>query len=264
LIGNALLSLSVAVVVVLTMAGCRNKNDETPAAAPAETSASMIQKADELYAQRADLGKVRAAINTLRVARTTDFDNYDILWRSAKYDYYLGAHTPNEEEKNRAFREGIEVGKAAVNAHGDRPEGHFWLGANYGGSAQTGVLAGLSSISDIRDEMEQVLKIDPTYEGASAYMVLGQLDLEAPKMMGGDPERAITYLEKGDKLNPQNSMLKLQLAEAYFRTKRINDAKQELDEIAKMKPDPNFLPEHKEALEGAEKLRQKMEQQTAK
>jgi tetratricopeptide (TPR) repeat protein len=224
----------------------------------------MIQKADELYAQRADLGKVRAAINTLRVARTADFDNYDILWRSAKYDYYLGAHSPNEDEKNRAFREGIEVGKAAVNVHGDRPEGHFWLGANYGGSAQTGVLAGLSSISDIRDEMEQVLKIDPTYEGGSAYMVLGQLDLEAPKMMGGDPERAIAYLEKGDKLNLQNSMLKLRLAEAYFRTKRFNDAKKELDEIAKMKPDPNYLPEHKEALEGAEKLRQQIEQQTAK
>jgi tetratricopeptide (TPR) repeat protein len=251
-------------VIVLTMGGCRNKNDETSASAPAETSASMIQKADELYAQRADLGKVRAAINTLRVARTADFDNYDILWRAAKYNYYLGAHTPNEDEKDRTFREGIEMGKAAVNVHGDRPEGHFWLGANYGGSAQTGVLAGLSSISDIRDEMEQVLKIDPTYEGGSAYMVLGQLDLEAPKMMGGDPERAIAYLEKGDKLNLQNSMLKLRLAEAYFRTKRINDAKKELDEIAKMKPDPNYLPEHKEALEGAEKLRQEIEKQAVK
>jgi tetratricopeptide (TPR) repeat protein len=263
LIEHGLLRLGVALVVILMVAGCRNKNDDPAASAPAETSASMIQKADELYAQRADLGKVRAAINTLRVARTADFDNYDILWRSAKYNYYLGAHSPNEDEKNRAFREGIEAGKAAVSAHGDRPEGHFWLGANYGGSAQTGVLAGLSSISDIRDEMEQVLKIDPTYEGGSAYMVLGQLDLEAPKMMGGDPERAIAYLEKGDKLNLQNSMLKLRLAEAYFRTKRINDAKKELDEIAKMTPDPNYLPEHKEALEGAEKLRQQIEQ-TAK
>jgi tetratricopeptide (TPR) repeat protein len=246
------------------MAGCRNKNDETPAAAPVETSASSIQKADELYTQRADLGKVRAAINTLRVARTRDFNNYDILWRLAKYDYYLGAHSPNDDEKNRVFREGIEVGKAAVNLHGDRPEGHFWLGANYGGSAQTGVLAGLSSISDIRDEMEAVLKIDPTYEGGSAYMVLGQLDLEAPKMLGGDPERATATLEKGDKLNQQNSMLKLQLAEAYFRTKRINDAKKVLDEIAKMKPDPNYLPEHQEALDGAEKLRKKIDEQAAK
>jgi hypothetical protein len=59
-------------------------------------------------------------------------------------------------------------------------------------------------------------------------------------------------------------MLKLRLAEAYFRTKRINDAKKELDEIAKMKPDPNYLPEHKEALEGAEKLRQEIEKQAAK
>jgi thioredoxin-like negative regulator of GroEL len=95
-------------------------------------------------------------------------------------------------------------------------------------------------------------------------MVLGQLDLEAPKMLGGDPERATAYLEKGDKLNQQNSMLKLQLARAYFRTKRIGDAKKELDEIAKMKPDPSYLPEHKEALEGAEQLRKEIEQQAAK
>ena len=35
--------------------------------------------------------------------------------------------------------------------------------------------------------MEAVLKIDESYQGYSAYLGLGRLYLQAPKMLGGDP-----------------------------------------------------------------------------
>jgi tetratricopeptide (TPR) repeat protein len=203
---------------------------------------------------------LRAAINTLKEARTRDFSNYDILWRLSEYNYYLGSHTTNDEERGRAFREGIDTGKAAVQAKPDAVEGHFWLGANYGGSAKTSVLAGLSSIEDIRNEMQVVLRIDPSYEGGSAYMILGQVSLEAPKMLGGDPSAAVEYLQKGDRLDNANTMLKLQLAEAYYKTDRISDAKKKLDEIEKVAPDPDYLPEHREVLEGVKDLRKRIEE----
>ena len=255
-----LLALGVGILIFAGMSGCKRKasSDETTAAP--ESSQTLINQSLALYAQRDDLSKLRAAINTLKEARTRDFSNYEILWRLSQFNYYLGSHTTNEEERGRAFREGIDAGKAAIAAKPDAADGHFWLGANYGGNAKTGVLAGLSSIDDIRNEMQAVLKIDPSYEGGSAYMVLGQVSLEAPKMLGGDAAQAVEYLQKGDRLDHANPMLKLQLAEAYFKTDRIPDAKKKLDEIEKLPADPNYLPEQRDVLEGVKDLRKRIEE----
>jgi tetratricopeptide (TPR) repeat protein len=257
-----LLILILGILIFAGLSGCKRKasSDETTAAP--ESSQTLINQSMALYAQRDDLSKLRAAINTLKEARTRDFSNYEILWRLAEYNYYLGSHTTNDEERGRAFREGIDAGKAAIQAKPDAAEGHFWLGANYGGTAKTGVLAGLSSIDDIRNEMQAVLRIDPSYEGGSAYMILGQVSLEAPKMLGGDPAAAVEYLQKGDRLDNANPMLKLQLAEAYFKTDRIPDAKKKLDEIDKIPPDPDYLPENREVLEGVKDLRKRIEEKT--
>src|SRR5437870_5601214 len=140
--------------------------------------------------------KVREAIVQLRHAQLTDGGNYDVAWRLAKCNYYLGSHSPNEGEKENAFREGIKAGKLSVTLQDKKPDGHFWLGANYGGTAETSTLAGLTEVEDIKREMEIVIKLDEKYEGGSAYMVLGQTFLEAPLLLGGDREKAVEYLEK--------------------------------------------------------------------
>src|SRR5919205_151743 len=93
------------------------------------------------------------------------------------------------------------AGKAAVALQPNKPEGHFWLGANYGGNAAHSTLSNLSSFTDIKTEMEAVLKLDESYQGYSTYLGLGRLYLGAPKVFGGDVGKAIEYLEKGVKLN---------------------------------------------------------------
>jgi tetratricopeptide (TPR) repeat protein len=248
-------------VVALLPTGCRHQSDPDPVVSPAVSTQDLIAKADSLYAGREDISKVRSGLATLREARVKDYKNYDVLWRLAKYNYYLGSHTKNDAERDKAFSEGIEAGKAAVAAEPGRVEGHFWLGANYGGSAQTGTLAGLATVSDIREQMNEVIKIDPSYEGASAYMVLGQVDLEAPKLLGGNPSEALETLEKGVRLAGDNSMLRLRLAQAFSRNNRPADALKEIDDIEKMTPDPAYLPEHQQVLVEARELKGKIEEQ---
>ena len=51
----------------------------------------------------------------LRQARTADPNSYDALWRLAKFNYYLATHTEGDEQ-DKAFREGIDAGKAAYKA----------------------------------------------------------------------------------------------------------------------------------------------------
>lgn len=152
-------------------------------------------------------------IVALRQASTTDPDNYDAAWRLAKFNYYLATHL-NDNTRERAFREGIEAGKTAAKLQPDKPEGHFWLGANYGGTLESDTISDLASFDDVRKEMDAVLKLNEGYQDGSAYMVLGLLDLKAPRIVGGDPQKAVAEMEKGLRFGEANAFLRLHLAEA--------------------------------------------------
>lgn len=249
-----LMILSSALVVI----SCRKAPMAPVETGSARPSSEAIAQSEQLYAGRVDLVKVREAIVVLRQAQADHPADYDLAWRLAKYDYYLGAHSPESSEQDKAFHEGIEAGKLAVQLQDQKPDGHFWLGANYGGSAKISVLAGLSEVEDIKREMESVLKLDEGYQSGSAYMVLGQVYLEAPRLLGGDVEKAISYLEKGLKLGPDNAVLRVTLAKAYAAAHRDGDAKKQIDFLTTMKPTPGFEPEYNEAVADAKKVKEKL------
>ena len=220
-----------------------------------KAAAEKVDQADGLYARREDLGQARQAVALLRQARLEDYASYEIAWKLSRSDYYVGDHTTNDRERDDAFREGIESGMRAVKLQDGKPEGHFWLGANYGGSAKNSSLANLSSVEDIRKEMEAVIKLDQGFQSGSAYLGLGQLYLQAPRMLGGDRQKAIDYLEKGLRFGKENALLRLRLAEAYHLVNRDGDALKQIDYLSSMKVDPAFAAEYKEAVEKAQKLR---------
>ncbi|HSK65057.1 MAG TPA: TRAP transporter TatT component family protein [Pyrinomonadaceae bacterium] len=224
----------------------------------AKAAADRLAEADELYEGREDLNKARVCVAALRQARTADYGNYEAAWKLARAAFYVGDRSPNNSEKDDMFREGVQAGKAAVALQPDKPEGHFWLGANYGGEASQSTLANLSSVHDIKNEMETVLKIDESYEGHSAYLGLGRLYLQAPKVLGGDTAKAIQYLEKGVKLSPNNTMMRFHLAEAYVEANRDAEAKKQIETIMKTTPDPKYTAEHTDAVAKAQKLLQKI------
>jgi hypothetical protein len=249
----------VLVIAVVTLGiSCRKTATESgyrPAVRPA---AEAIAEADQLYTGRADLVKVRRGIVALRQAQAEDQANYDLAWRLAKFNYYLGAHSPDPTERDKAFHDGVEAGMLAVKLQDSKPDGHFWLGANYGGKAQTSMLSGLSEIDDIKREMETVIKLDEKYQSGSAYMVLGQVYLEAPGLLGGDTQKAIAYLEKGLRFGADNSLLRAHLAAAYAEAHRNDDERKQIDALLAMKPAPGFEPEHNEALAEVKKLQEKI------
>jgi hypothetical protein len=224
----------------------------------ARPAAEAISEADRFYAERPDLAKVRQAIVSLRQAQADDQANYDLAWRLAKYNYYLGAHSDNSTEQSKAFDNGLEAGKLAVKLQDGKPEGHFWLGANYGGRAKNSMMSGLSGTEDIKSEMERVLKIDERFQSASAYMVLGQVYCQSPRMLGGDVPKAIGYLEKGAKLAPDNALMRIRLAEAYAAANRNGEARKAIDELFAMKAVPGYEPEYNEAVAEAKKLQEKI------
>lgn len=252
----ALLLLAIALPIVGI--SCRKAAPATGNPVAVRPAAEAIAAADQLYAGREDLVKVRQGVVALRQAQAEDQANYDLAWRLAKFNYYLGAHSPDDGERDKAFHDGIEAGTLAVKLQDGKPEGHFWLGANYGGSAKTSILAGLSEFDDIKREMETVIKLDEGHQMGSAYMALGQLYLEAPGLLGGDTQKAIQYLEKGLKLGPDNALLRAQLVAAYVEAHRNEDARKQIDALLAMKPAAGYEPEYNEAVAKVKKLQEKI------
>ena len=241
------------------IASCSSKPDVQQEVAQDKTQAAdLVSQADKLYAERADLAKTREGIGLLRRATALDTGSYEAAWRLSRFDYFLGDHTKDKSERDRAFNEGVEAGRRAVKLQDTKPEGHFWLGANLGGRAENSTLSGLTSVDEIRTEMERVIQLDEGFEAGSAYMALGQIYLEAPKMLGGDPKRAVEVLEKGSRFGQENELYHLQLAKAYKEVKRIDDARRELNTVINMKPDPNYIPEHDDAVAEAKKILDEM------
>lgn len=244
----------ISVCLLLLATSC---NESTPKESPVADTASAaedIAGADQLYGQRADLLLLRRGIVSLRQARTKDPGNYDAAWKLSKFNYYLATHTDDSKERDTAFRDGIDAGKTAVQLQNEKPDGHFWLGANYGGAAEHSTIQGLATVNDIRDEMQTVLRLNEGYQDGSAYMVLGLVYLNAPSIVGGDPKKAVEEMEKGLRFGEPNAFLHLHLAEAYKKVGRNDDARKEIKKILSMTPDPNYVPEYKESSAAAQKL----------
>src|SRR5258708_17700174 len=165
-----LAALVFIVALAVVAISCRRAATATGETTSVRPPADAIAQADQLFAGREDLMKVRQAVIALRQAQAEDQGNYELAWRLAKFNYYLGDRSPDAGERDKAFHDGIEAGKLAVKLQDGKPEGHFWLGANYGGSAKTSMLAGLSEFDDIKHENENVIKLDERYQDASAYM----------------------------------------------------------------------------------------------
>jgi len=252
----------VILFVGIGLTGCQNSESVGQPLAEGgdeRLSVAKIQEAEPLYAAREDLARARVAVVILRQARSSDSKSYEAAWKLARAAYFVADHTEDSSECSEMFDEGVAAGNSAIKLQPDKPEGHFWLGANVGGKASHATLANPTSFQEVKQAMETVLKLDEGFQSGSAYIGLGRLYLEAPSMVGGDTAKAISYLEKGLKFGANSAVLHAYLAEAYESADRDTDAKKQIEILNSLNPDPQFAAEYKDALKRAKKVEQRLQ-----
>lgn len=221
--------------------------------APALPERSLSQqdpsgRADELYAAR-DTGDNLKQLLTLTEQWTSrDSSNYEAWWRLARARYYVGDREKDQAKKAKMFQSGVEAAKKAVATDDKRVDGHFWYAANEGEYANLkGALQSLGSVKTIRKEFESALAINPAYENGAIFSALGQIDLNLPRLLGGNEKRGIDRLEAGLKVGPDNAELKVTLAEVYIKKGRKDEARSLIDSVLKTN-DPGRSPVEMEEL----------------
>src|SRR5438045_8555243 len=98
-------SILLLLVAVCSLGISCRKGGTATNQAPVRPSAEVIAEADRLYEGRADWMKVRQAIVALPQAQADDPTNYDIAWRLAEFNYFLGSHNADSGEKEKSCRE---------------------------------------------------------------------------------------------------------------------------------------------------------------
>jgi tetratricopeptide (TPR) repeat protein len=208
-----------------------------------QTLDNPVYQADDYYLGRHNLANVYAGLRILQGAVAKDPNNYSAWWRISKFYNYLGRFSKASDQQ-RLFQKAVSAGEKAVALQPSRVEGHFWLGASYGLMADNlSFLKGLRLVDKIRTEMETAVKINPAFEEAAGLIALGRMDYRLPFFKGGDKQRSVELLEESLKLSPDNSLAMLYLADSYRALGRLNDARNLLDRILNLCPDPGYSTE---------------------
>lgn len=214
----------------------------------------LAQTADRLYADREHLASARKAADLWTAELTADGTAFEPAWKLARSCYWLGSHAPSTERRGFLER-GISAARQAIALGPDRPEGHFWLAANMGTLAESfGLRAGLKYRKPVKDELETVLRLDPSFMQGSADRVLGRWYYRVPRLFGGSKVRAIEHLRASLAYDSESTISHFFLAEVLIDDGRADLARAELQRVLDAPLSAQFAPEDREYKEKARLL----------
>jgi tetratricopeptide (TPR) repeat protein len=155
-----------------------------------------------------------------------------VLARLARANFFLG-DIANKGQRSHYYEQGRQYAQTILQEDPQRVEGHYWLGLNLAGLADANRLQGMRLLPQILSELERAAAIDPGYDQAGAYRVLGRIYYQAPSrpLSVGDVNKSLDLLTKATKLTPANSTNRLYLAETLLKLGRQDQAAQELRQI---------------------------------
>ena len=209
---------------------------------------------DRLYADRATLASARRAAELWAADLLASPSSFESAWKLARAHYWLGGHAPDGERRGFLER-GIEAARKAIALQPNRPEGHFWLAANMGTLAESfGLRAGLRYRGPVKQELETVLKLDPSFMNGSADRVLGRWYHRVPGLFGGSDTKAEQHLRASLKYDENSTVSRYFLAELLIDRGRSAEARTELQKIIDAPINPEWAPEDEEHKDKARAL----------
>jgi tetratricopeptide (TPR) repeat protein len=171
---------------------------------------------------------------------------FDVAWKLARADYWLGGHGP-DAERRKDLENGIDAGRKATALQPTRPEGHFWIAANMGALAESfGVRQGLKYRRTIKDELETVLRLDPPFMDGSADRALGRWYFKVPRLFGGDRKLSEAHLRTSLTYSPDSTTSHFFLGELLQDERRKDEARAEFQRVLDAPANPEWAPEDRE------------------
>ncbi len=223
-----------------------------------QSAEELIAQADELYLGMSDMTTAEKARDLYMKARDIAENKYEPFWKLSRIFYYIGDNAESNKDKKIIFSQGIYYAERAVELEPEKPDGHYWLGVNYGvyGEAR-GVLKSLFLVDDIKREMNKVIELGRSYEDGGPDRVLGRMYFKLPGFAGGSKDKSVEHLLKSLEYGPNDPLTRYYLADTYLAKKEVEKARTELEFILNMEPDDRWITGVNDCKKDAEEMLEK-------
>lgn len=193
---------------------------------------AIIERADALYARRAQIEMVRLSVEQLESAAAPVADDFEISWRRGRALFFLGQEEERRDEARAFHARGVKASERAARLEPGRVEGHFWLGVNLALEAQAArALAALPLAWRAKRSLRRAASINPAYHAAGPLRVLARLEHKLPRLLGGGYARAEVDFARAIELAPANTVTRLYFAEMLLDAGDQVRAERELEAL---------------------------------
>jgi predicted Zn-dependent protease len=191
---------------------------------------ALVQALDALQAHRDDPSMARALADKLASASPADRDDFEVLWRAARLEVWLGDVASDPAAKRTLGADAAALGRKALALRPARVEGHYYTALGVGIYCQgVGVLKILRERRDreFTEELDRALAIDPYFGQGGPLLAKGRYFFELPWPMR-DVKKAIDYYRRVLARFRYQPRARLFLAEALLKDDRAAEADSEL------------------------------------
>ncbi|MBS4015339.1 MAG: tetratricopeptide repeat protein [Candidatus Latescibacteria bacterium] len=197
----------------------------------AQTGDTLINQALQLFETRhLNEDNTDESARILEKTLQTEPDNLTALYKLSQIYYTIADHAPTKQEKLHCFNKGIDYAQKAIRIDSGSVWAHFWYMANLGAATQLkGIFSSLASVSEVKREINLVLKLDPV--NVWALNAQANVYYELPGILGGDLDKSIEILQRAIAIDPNYSILYISLANVYIKKKDYRNARFYLNQV---------------------------------
>jgi len=200
------------------------------ATAATETSRLLDQAEYLMLNCHLDPAYLDSAEGLIGQVRSLDPDNQRSLYLAARLKIEQADFAPGRSGRRDLLRAAQAIAESLENLDGSDARGHVWDGIATGRLGQmNGIVNSLAMLPTVKREFNRALALDSTCP--EAYEALGRLNYEIPAIAGGNLLRSVNYFQTGLRFAPNYTVLRLDLARAYVKLGRKEEAMDELDTL---------------------------------
>jgi len=148
----------------------------------------------------------------------------------------------SRSDAKSAAESGIEYAEQCLMKAPEEPGCYYWRSVNTGLYYKIQIIGYQKGIKRMISDCKKVIELDPKYDHAGAYRILGELYTQLPQTAGRpdsitrDLDLAEEYLRKAVRLAPEYPENYLALAETLFKQEKLTAALEQLTEAKDLTP----------------------------
>lgn len=195
----------------------------------AQSLDSLYRRAEWLLFNRhLSQQNLQQAYELMATARQLAPRNERALYLWARIHFQLGDNSASPAEKLRWYERAKAISETLKTLNDNNPLGHLWWAIAYGRIGQLrGVMRSLFMVPMLKREFTRTLELDP--QNATAHDALGVLYYTLPAFAGGSLTRAEEHFRKALAIDPNYTVVRLDLARTLIKANRHAEALTQLE-----------------------------------